>query len=639
MVVQDNGPGIVKAQVPKIFGKLLYGSKFHRLKQSLTADQAVLIERGGSVERVPIGQVVDSLLAPGEEVKDVSALAIRAPAFDPTTWRYEWRPVSHVIRHGRENEILEVRTERGKRVQVTGCHSLFTYNPRLRQVTAVTARSLKAGDYIVAPRRLPDPPRIDWVNLLAHLRAEDLARRQVFIYGIPSEVFDALAGRATRLHRKREGGRSRRFFRLISTGGRSAEVLDDSWAQYRRGGFLPARLVKALGLEAECAGGRLRTYHHGAATETPVTWRVDRALMRLLGLYVAEGHSDARQIALTFAARETDLVEEVVTTAAALGLKTTVEPRERNAVRVKLFGGLTSLLFPAWCGRGAKHKKVPGFVYHAGRDLRQHFLDGLYQGDGHRVKTREVLRLSSASRDLIADVEVLWLLQGVVPSRQGPFRQKGLGRKPSISWRLDVHGFDIGASHVYARRDVGESQNRYRLFPASKLALAEADVEGRVATEPESLLRAVGLGTGPAGAAKSVGIVMSASVGATYGLAQLSALAGGRVTRHLTNHLVSRGFLAAAAGGYAATPKDEHLRNEVAAVRSFAASDLCLLRVNEVRRVRGSNPFVYDLSVPGCENFVAGDGALACHNSRDSRALAFPRPRCTGRSRPASRSV
>ena len=34
VVVQDDGPGIVKAQVPKIFGKLLYGSKFHRLKQA-----------------------------------------------------------------------------------------------------------------------------------------------------------------------------------------------------------------------------------------------------------------------------------------------------------------------------------------------------------------------------------------------------------------------------------------------------------------------------------------------------------------------------------------------------------------------------------------------------------------------------
>ncbi|HMP08468.1 MAG TPA: DNA topoisomerase VI subunit B, partial [Lacipirellulaceae bacterium] len=32
--VQDNGPGIVKKQIPLIFGKLLYGSKFHRLRQS-----------------------------------------------------------------------------------------------------------------------------------------------------------------------------------------------------------------------------------------------------------------------------------------------------------------------------------------------------------------------------------------------------------------------------------------------------------------------------------------------------------------------------------------------------------------------------------------------------------------------------
>ncbi|MCL2822991.1 MAG: DNA topoisomerase VI subunit B [Polyangiaceae bacterium] len=34
VAVQDNGPGIVRAQVPKVFAKLLYGSKFHRLKQS-----------------------------------------------------------------------------------------------------------------------------------------------------------------------------------------------------------------------------------------------------------------------------------------------------------------------------------------------------------------------------------------------------------------------------------------------------------------------------------------------------------------------------------------------------------------------------------------------------------------------------
>src|SRR3989338_6684577 len=34
VIVEDNGPGIVKEQIPKIFGKLLYGSKFHRLRCS-----------------------------------------------------------------------------------------------------------------------------------------------------------------------------------------------------------------------------------------------------------------------------------------------------------------------------------------------------------------------------------------------------------------------------------------------------------------------------------------------------------------------------------------------------------------------------------------------------------------------------
>ena len=32
--VEDNGPGIVKSQIPHVFGRLLYGSRFHSLKQS-----------------------------------------------------------------------------------------------------------------------------------------------------------------------------------------------------------------------------------------------------------------------------------------------------------------------------------------------------------------------------------------------------------------------------------------------------------------------------------------------------------------------------------------------------------------------------------------------------------------------------
>ncbi|WP_396612591.1 DNA topoisomerase VI subunit B [Haloferax sp. S1W] len=34
LVIEDNGPGITKEQVPKVFGKLLYGSRFHAREQS-----------------------------------------------------------------------------------------------------------------------------------------------------------------------------------------------------------------------------------------------------------------------------------------------------------------------------------------------------------------------------------------------------------------------------------------------------------------------------------------------------------------------------------------------------------------------------------------------------------------------------
>ena len=34
VIIEDNGPGIVKEQIPNIFAKLLYGGKFHKLSQS-----------------------------------------------------------------------------------------------------------------------------------------------------------------------------------------------------------------------------------------------------------------------------------------------------------------------------------------------------------------------------------------------------------------------------------------------------------------------------------------------------------------------------------------------------------------------------------------------------------------------------
>ena len=57
VTIRDNGPGIVKTQIPNIFGKLLYGSKFHRLKMS-RGQQGIGISAAGMYGMLTTGKSV-----------------------------------------------------------------------------------------------------------------------------------------------------------------------------------------------------------------------------------------------------------------------------------------------------------------------------------------------------------------------------------------------------------------------------------------------------------------------------------------------------------------------------------------------------------------------------------------------------
>src|SRR5688500_13262125 len=57
VAIEDNGPGIVKAQIPKIFAKLLYGSKFHSLKQA-RGQQGIGISAAGMYGLLTTGKSI-----------------------------------------------------------------------------------------------------------------------------------------------------------------------------------------------------------------------------------------------------------------------------------------------------------------------------------------------------------------------------------------------------------------------------------------------------------------------------------------------------------------------------------------------------------------------------------------------------
>jgi len=57
LTIRDNGPGIVRAQIENIFGKLLYGSKFHRLKMS-RGQQGIGISAAGMYGLMTTGKPI-----------------------------------------------------------------------------------------------------------------------------------------------------------------------------------------------------------------------------------------------------------------------------------------------------------------------------------------------------------------------------------------------------------------------------------------------------------------------------------------------------------------------------------------------------------------------------------------------------
>jgi DNA topoisomerase-6 subunit B len=71
ITVRDNGPGIVKKQIEHIFGQLLYGSKFHRMKMS-RGQQGIGISAAGMY----------GLMTTGKPVLIISKTSKRKPAHE-----------------------------------------------------------------------------------------------------------------------------------------------------------------------------------------------------------------------------------------------------------------------------------------------------------------------------------------------------------------------------------------------------------------------------------------------------------------------------------------------------------------------------------------------------------------------------
>ncbi len=153
VTIQDNGPGIVKVQIPKIFAKLLYGSKFHRLKQS-RGQQGIGISAAGLYAQLTTGKpiLITSKTAKGRQAVKID-LRLDTKRNQPDVVKEEtidWEPD-----HGTRITLELAAAYRGGRTGVDAyLEQTVVANPHL----GLTYDPPK-GERVVYPRVANELPR------------------------------------------------------------------------------------------------------------------------------------------------------------------------------------------------------------------------------------------------------------------------------------------------------------------------------------------------------------------------------------------------------------------------------------------------------------------------------------------------
>jgi len=153
VVVEDNGPGIVKNQVPKIFGKLLYGSKFHTLKQA-RGQQGIGISAAGMYGQITTGQSVRITSRIGPR-KPAHYFEIRIDTQKNTPEIMKDEEITWDTPHGTKVEIeLEARYQKGRQSVETYLEEVSLANPHVRIIYHGPE-----GEKIIFPRAADIMPR------------------------------------------------------------------------------------------------------------------------------------------------------------------------------------------------------------------------------------------------------------------------------------------------------------------------------------------------------------------------------------------------------------------------------------------------------------------------------------------------
>jgi len=401
-------------------------------EDSVTGDSSIVVERNNEIQQTTVGQLIDELIekydcinADGREVLPGNPDEIKVFSMDKNG-KISLSAVSQFMRHKAEKEIFEIVTRTGKKIKITGDHSLFGLKEN--QIQPVKCRELCRGSYIAIPRFMAlEKPSKQFINLFDYFDKINSG----FIVGDELKIF------------------IEKNWLKVKEIAFSLGYSKSSPSAWKRNRLIPVKVFKKIG----CSGlnqFELKFKIDKDSKPIPTIIQLNNDFLNFIGLWLADGCYDNKYAVII---SSPGCEDPVFGTAKQLGLHT-----RNHTDKFSLIISNVNLVFFMKEILGLKgnaySKKFPDWIYNLSRDQISLILKGLFSGDGYTAKYE--VGISLVSKKLIEGLEYFLLLFGIVTRKRFVDRDKTFSCRISSLPMLRLFQKYIGFLHETKTKKLNE---------------------------------------------------------------------------------------------------------------------------------------------------------------------------------------
>ncbi len=382
-----------------------------RIFNSILADEKIIVFNDNDLHLDTIEEYTNSI--GGHEIVTEVERNIFVPAFDLNTCKMALYRVSAVIKHPCVTDCYEISLRYGKKIKVTGDHSLFTKD-RNEKPVAIPVRNLKQGDYIAIPARIPAVEKdFKWFSisrtLIDNCKEPDLWNYLIIDPALRKTIIE----------------RRQKINELLLNSGRfkakrhrNAVVCASN--RYKHMSFLPLWVVKKLNIPIP-NDAKIRIFAAGAHIITPDRIAVTDEILWLIGLYLAEGcsvYKEGKNYFLTFSSDGYLLDKAKKILEKNFGVHVIKVPYQKARcpaifIHSKILHFIFDRVFKVVNAKG-----FPSWILQLPLSRLKYVLEGFKDGDGTHSgkKLGNELCFDTTSKKLADDLTFLLLRFGIVAS-------------------------------------------------------------------------------------------------------------------------------------------------------------------------------------------------------------------------------